>query len=117
MNNNVWFHAAALLLGVFISSVSQVILKKSSAIQYSSWIREYLNVRVITAYFVFFLATLLSIYAYRVLPLATGAMLEATGYIYVTAFDKIFFHQKITKRRILSLLIIIFGIFVFSYFG
>lgn len=117
MNNNVWFHAAALLFGVFISCASQVLLKKSSAIQYSSWIREYLNVRVITAYAVFFLATLLSIYAYRVLPLTTGSMLEATGYIYVTVFDKIFFHQKITKRRIISLILIISGVFVFSYFG
>ena len=117
MTDNVVFHSCVLLLSVFISCASQVLLKKSSAIKYSSWIREYLNVRVMSAYFVFFLATLLTIFAYRAVPLTTGAMLESSGYLWVTAFDRIFFKQKITKRRILSLLIIILGIVVFTYFG
>ena len=49
MNNHMVFYCGAILIGVFISCVSQVILKKSSKIHYNSWIREYLNVRVISA--------------------------------------------------------------------
>jgi len=117
MDDNLFFHICSLLFSVLISCASQVLLKKSSQIRYDSRIKEYLNFRVILACSVFFIATLLTIYAYRVVPLTTGAMLEASGYFYVTIFDRIFFQRKITLRRVLALLIIVFGIVVFTYFG
>lgn len=52
------------LVSVLISSISQIILKKSAARKYDSLIKEYLNVRVIGAYAMFFLSTLLTMYAY-----------------------------------------------------
>lgn len=117
MNNHMVFYCGAILIGVFISCVSQVILKKSSKIHYNSWIREYLNVRVISAYSIFFLATLLSVFAYRVVPLSTGAMLETTSYIYITIFDKLIFKEKISRRKLLSMVLIVIGVIVFAVFG
>ena len=74
-------YAAFALFGVFISGMSQVLLKKSAGRQYSSAIREYLNPFVIVAYALFFGATLLSVYAYKGIPLSMGPILDATGYI------------------------------------
>ncbi len=53
MNRQLFSYAALMLLGVFISSVAQVMLKKAAEKQYDSVIGEYLNVRVITAYVIF----------------------------------------------------------------
>lgn len=117
MNSRLLSYAALMLLGVFISSVAQVLLKKASQEQYDSVIREYLNVPVITAYAIFFAATFLSIFAYRVIPLSMGAILEATGYVYVTIFSVTIFHEKIGREKIIALAMIITGIIVYSCFG
>jgi len=117
MSDRIGLHVCALLCSVFISCLSQMLLKKASRIRYDSRLREYLNVRVIFAYCVFFVATLLTIYSYRVVPLSTGMVLESAGYFFITIFDRIFFRRPITKRKLLALLIIVAGIAVFAFFG
>jgi multidrug transporter EmrE-like cation transporter len=107
-------YALFALFGVFISGISQVLLKKSAGRQYSSAIREYLNPLVIVAYAMFFGATLLSVYAYKGIPLSMGPILDATGYIYVTIFGITIFHEKLNARRVLALALIILGIVVYS---
>lgn len=107
-------YAAFALFGVFISGISQVLLKKSAGRQYSSAIREYLNPFVIVAYALFFGATLLSVYAYKGIPLSMGPILDATGYIYVTIFGITIFHERLNRRRVLALALIILGIVVYS---
>lgn len=107
-------YALFALFGVFISGISQVLLKKSAGRQYSSAIREYLNPLVIVAYAMFFGATLLSVYAYKGIPLSMGPILDATGYIYVTIFGITIFHEKLNSRRVLALALIILGIVVYS---
>ena len=107
-------YALFALFGVFISGISQVLLKKSAGRQYSSAIREYLNPLVIVAYAMFFGATLLSVYAYKGIPLSMGPILDATGYVYVTIFGITIFHEKLNARRTLALVLIILGIVVYS---
>ena len=70
-----------LLLGVFLSSVSQVMLKKAALRTYETKLREYLNPLVISAYMIFFGTTFLSIYAYKGIPLSMGPVLESTSYL------------------------------------
>jgi len=110
-------YAGILLVGVFLSSVSQVMLKKAALKSYSSKIGEYLNPLVILAYIIFFCTTFLSIYAYKGIPLSMGPVLEATSYIYVTIFGAIFFQEKLNRQKILALLLIIGGILVYSLLG
>ena len=107
-----WKYALILLLGVFISSVSQVMLKKSALREYDSPLREYLNPLVLGAYVLFVLSTLMSIWAYRGLPLSMGPVLETTGYLYVTAFGVLLFREKLNRRKFLALAMIIAGIIV-----
>lgn len=110
-------YACVLLLGVFLSAISQVILKKAAKKQYESIIKEYLNPQVIIAYIIFFGTTLLSVYAYRGIPLSMGPVLEATSYFYVTFFGVRIFHEKINSKKIIALIIIVMGIIVYSIFG
>lgn len=110
-------YAAVLLAGVFLSSISQVMLKKAALRTYSSRIKEYLNPLVIIAYTIFVGTTFLSIYAYKGIPLSMGPVLEATSYIYVTMFGVTIFKEKLNKRKLLALVLIISGIVVYSVLG
>jgi len=110
-------HIALLLFSVFISAVSQVILKKAAGKKYTSKIREYLNVPVVAAYSIFVVATFLTIFAYRVVPLSLGAILETTSYLYVTAFGVLIFKEKVTSKRMLALALIILGVIISAVFG
>ena len=107
-------YAGIYLVGVFVSAVSQVMLKKAAMKKYESPIREYLNPLVIAAYVLFVATTLMTILAYRVVPLSMGPILEATGYIYVTFFGVVIFGEKLNKKKIVALALIISGIVVYS---
>ena len=111
------FYIAVLLFSVFISAVSQVLLKKAAGKQYSSPLREYLNLPVIAAYSIFVLATFLTIFAYRSVPLSMGAVLEATSYLYVTFFGVTIFKEKLTRRKVIALACILSGIAVYALLG
>ena len=106
-----------LLLGVFLSSVSQVMLKKAALRTYETKLREYLNPLVISAYMIFFGTTFLSIYAYKGIPLSMGPVLESTSYLYVTFFSVTIFHEKLKRKKVLALILILAGIFIYSQFG
>lgn len=101
------------LLSVFISSVSQIILKTSANRKHEGIIREYLNSRVILAYTLFLISSFVTVIAYKYIPLSMGAILESSGYIFVTVLGVVFLQEKVGKRRLLGLFIIMVGIFVF----
>lgn len=100
--------------GVFISSVAQLLLKKSAQTNRGGVIREYLNRLVITGYLILFAAMCIAIVAYRVVPLKYGAIIESLGYVFVMLLSAAFLKEKVTPRKILGNLIIIAGIIVFS---
>ncbi len=107
---------AVFLFSVFISSVSQILLKKSADIPGDSIWKEYMNPRVLTAYAVFFCSSLLTVFAYKYVPLSMGPVLESSAYIFVTVLSYVFLHEKIGKRKALGMVCIIIGIAV-SYCG
>ena len=114
MSNSVVFCACMLLLGTFISSISQVMLKKSADRKYDSAIKEYLNPLVIGAYTIFVISTFLSILAYKGIPLSMGPILEATGYFYVTFFGIRIFYEKMNGKKLAALGLIIVGIIAYA---
>lgn len=115
--NRIWVYACFILIGTFISSISQVMLKKAALKTYDSKITEYLNPLVISAYLIFFIATFLSILAYKEVPLSMGGVLESTSYFYVTIFGVLIFKERINCRKVIGLFIVIMGISVYSVFG
>ena len=101
----------------FLSAISQVMLKKAALRQYPNKLREYLNPMVIVAYTIFVGTTFLSIYAYKGIPLSMGPVLEATSYIYVTVFGVTIFKEKLNRRKLIGLALIVSGIIVYSLLG
>lgn len=116
-SSTVMAYSCVLLLGVFISAISQVMLKKAAMKKHDSVIKEYLNPLVIFAYVLFVGTTFLSIIAYRGIPLSMGPILEATSYIYVTIFGVTIFKEKMNLQKIIALGLIIGGIVVYAIVG
>ena len=81
--NRLEISVCILLISVFISSVSQIILKKAAGKTYNSPVREYLNPMVIGAYGLFFCSVILTMLALKYVPLSLSPILESTDiYLY-----------------------------------
>ena len=103
------------IVSVFISSISQIMLKISSRRQYENRLAEYLNPLVITAYALFFGCTFITMYALKVVPLSMAPVLEASGYIFVAVLSRIILKEKISKKKALGLGVILIGILIYSW--
>ena len=114
MTKTIALYSLFILFGTLISAISQVMLKKAAMKEYPSKLKEYLNPLVIIAYMIFVVATLCSVVAYKGVPLSLGPVLEATSYIYVTLFGIKFFGEKIDKKKLFALVVIILGIIITS---
>ncbi len=107
-------YSLILVGNALISSVSQIMLKKSAQKEYSSKIKEYLNPLVIAAYALFFATTFISIFALKVVPLSMAPVLEASGYIFVAVLSYFFFKEKLTKKQLIGMALILSGIVIYS---
>ncbi|MEG1561441.1 MAG: multidrug ABC transporter [Raoultibacter sp.] len=114
MNLEMLPYVAIALLGVFISAVSQVMLKKEALRPHTSFWKEYANPLVVASYALMLVTTLMAIIAYRGIPLSMGPVLEATSYIYVTIFGVVIFKEKINRKKICALGLILLGVVVYS---
>ena len=102
-------YVALYLLSTFLASVSQVLLKKAALREHKSLLAEYTDWRVVLGYGLFVGCSLLTMLAYK-----GGPVLEATGYIYVTFFGVVIFHEKMNPKKIGALVLIILGILIYA---
>lgn len=102
------------LLSTFLAAISQVLLKKAAMRPHESVLAEYTDWRVILGYGLFVGCTLLTMLAYRGVPLNIGPVLEATGYLYVTFFGVVIFHEQMNVQKLVALAMILAGILIYA---
>ena len=76
--------------------------------------KEYLNPLVIFAYGMFFCSVILTMLALKNIPLSMQPILESTGYIFVTVMGYFFLKERIGKRKMAGIALILLGILIFS---
>ena len=97
-----------------VASVSQIFLKMGARKEYSSAIREYLNVYVISGYGLMLISMLLPIVAYKFgLDYKEAPVIEAIGPALVTILCFLFFKEKLTVKKIIGNLLVVAGILIF----
>ena len=104
------------LLGIFsvtVASFSQILLKKGALQKYDSFIKEYLNVWVITGYLLMFASVFLTMIVYRGMNFMNVPVLEAVGYVLVPVLSYFFFREALTRRKILGIACILAGIIIY----
>ena len=99
-----------LVLAVLVSSVSQIILKKSASKTYNSIFREYFNLYVITGYGLMVVSTVLVILGLKGVPYKNEPIIESLGYIFVMILSNLILGERITKKKIIGNLLILSGI-------
>lgn len=97
-----------------LAALSQTLLKLSARKHHSRAIYEYLNVRVITAYGLLALSMVLNLFAFRSVDYKWGPIIASTSYIYVLIIGYFVLKEKLSLRKALGSILIIFGIIVFS---
>ena len=107
-------YIAVWILSVFISSIAQVMLKVEANKPHESRLKEYLNPMVVTAYGIFFLSTFLTMYALKHVPLTYSPIIEPLSYIFVPVIGVMVLKEKISKRRLIGMGIMLIGIVIFS---
>lgn len=103
-----------LLFGsVLIASVSQILLKMGAAKNYPTFLKQYLNLYVISGYGLTFISLLLTTLSYRGLEYKTVPLIESMGFVLVLLLSRLFFKEKVTVRKIAGVCIILAGIGIY----
>ena len=107
-------YIAVWIVSVFISSIAQVMLKMEANREHASKLKEYMNPMVVSAYFIFFLSTFLTMYALKYVPLTYSPIIEPMSYIFVPVIGVLLLKEKISRRRLIGMGIMIAGIVIGS---
>ena len=102
-----------LLISITISSFSQIVLKKGATKGYQGFIRQYLNIYVISGYGMLFISLFLTTMSMKYLQYKIVPLIESLGYVIVVFLSGIFFSEKITAKKIIGTCIILIGIAVY----
>ena len=101
---------------VLIASYAQLLMKASACVKAESgFLSKFLNIRVILAYFMMLLSSLVNVFSLRYLQLKFIPVVEATGYIWVPVLSIIFIHEKPSKNNVIGCIIIIIGMCIFTF--
>lgn len=103
-----------LVVATVFSAFSQVLLKQSARREYRSWIYEYLNWRVITAYGISFAVLFANTYAYTVVDMRYGPVIDTFTYVFVMIFSFALLKEHFTKGQLIGNLVIISGVLIYT---
>ena len=108
------FWYGLVVAGIFLSACSQLLLKKSADQEHKNFIRSMMNWRVIVAYLIFFGSLFINITAMsKGVNLKDMPILESLGYIFVPVLSLCVLREQISKRTIVSMILILIGIIMF----
>lgn len=102
-------------INVFISSLTQILLKSSANEKKESFMKNFLNYKVIIAYVIFFGVMLInSLIVFKHIDLSQISIIESLGYIFIPILSSLFLKEKISKKKVYGIILIIIGIFLFN---
>ena len=102
-----------MLTGVVIAAFSQILLKTSANIEHESFWKQYLNTRVIIGYLMLFGSMMMSVWAYQGMDYKYGPAIESIGFGLVTFLSWWLLKEKLTKKKVAGIAVIIAGLVVF----
>ncbi len=95
-----------------MTGISQVLLKKGANKEGN--IKIFFNFFTLTGYFVFFIITLMNLFVYKKLELKYSVIFMPLGFVFVMFFSVLLLKEKISKRKLLGIFVIILGVYIFN---
>ena len=102
-----------MLASVSIAACSQILLKSSANRSHDGFWKQYLNLRVITAYFILLIGMLLSVWAYSGMDYKYGPAIESIGFVLVTFLSWWLLREKMTRSKLAGVGLIALGLIIF----
>ncbi len=100
-----------IVLVVILSTAAQLLMKRSAAKPHRSLLFEYLNPVVLSGYALFLTGTIINLYVLRHVKLAVAsALIESLSFILAIVTGRIFFKERLTRRKILGSAVILAGV-------
>lgn len=97
------------ILSIIIASYSQIILKKGAGQK-----NIYINRYTIIGYSLMVVSTILTLIGYKMVSLTLSGILQTLSFVFVPILSYIFLKEKIDKKTVLGIIVIICGIVVYS---
>lgn len=107
---------ALFALCVLVSSFAQILLKKSADRGYSG-LRIFLNPETVIGYAIFLSVTFVIVLLYRYIELSAGTLIDSLGYVFITVLSSLILKERLTKKRILGISLILLGVTVYAVWG
>ncbi len=107
-------YALVKLVGTFISSGAQILLKISANQEHKSRITEIVNPLVIISYGIFFMSVFMSVYALKGISLAFSAIIESVSFILIPVFSYLFLKEKISRSQVFGIVLIVIGMIIYN---
>ena len=105
----------SIYIGAIFTVVAQLLLKKGAlSKKKNNVILNLLNQYVVLGYVFFVIVTLLNLFAFKEVPLIIMIVISAVVQIFVVIFSVIIFKEKVNKKQILGIAIIILGVILFN---
>lgn len=102
------------ILAVLVAACAQMLLKQGARKKYMPWWRQYVNTWVISGYGIMFLAMIANIWCmHQGVQLKELSVIESMSYLFVPMLSWLVFRERMNKRKILAVAIIITGVIVF----
>lgn len=101
------------IISIVIASYSQILLKKGATSKKNIFINKY----TIIGYSLMVISTVFSLIGYKGVDMALSQVLQILGFFFVALFSYFLLHEKISKRVMMGLIIVIIGIIVYSVGG
>lgn len=102
------------ILSVFAAACAQMLLKQGARKEYASWWRQYINPWVIGGYAIMMGSLVLNVWCMNKGVLVKEvSTIESLSYLFVPVLALLLFKEKLTKRKICAIGIIILGIVLF----
>jgi small multidrug resistance pump len=102
------------LVGALVSALAQVLLKRGALLGYSR-IRRYINIYVISGYFMMLSVTMINVWAYRGVEFKVGPVVGGMSYFFIIFLSWAIFNEKLTYKRISGAALIVAGILLFIW--
>jgi drug/metabolite transporter (DMT)-like permease len=108
------YYAITLVI-IILTSAAHLLLKKGSVVAAATNRKMYLHPLSLTAYLIFAVAALLSIFAMKGLDLKVFFALTSLTYICIPVLSFVFLKEAVTKNKLIGIIIISLGVVIFYF--
>lgn len=103
------------MCSVIIASFAQILLKKSAETGSQSFIKKFLNIKVVSSYILLFISMFINTFVLRHLELKILPCITATSFLWILLFSYLFLGEKPSTNKVIGMLMIMAGVIVAQF--